>query len=378
MAGNFDFLHIKRRTAGSSNELSLDVLDQKSAEADNKAARSAKLPKSLKPSRGSYAGVGASSTLTGQDEVAKRKKARRARRVRIRVFVGATLSVFVAIGAFAAIRFHEEHVDIASRSHVLVDRLAAVDETLMEIDVLMGDPLDSEQAGQRAHARERMTALATELNRIEVDAQSLLAIPMDQETQVAVEQIDKSARARTSMVAAARDAFDLSEESTRQVDGANRLWGEVLNINQRGNEAVLESGRASTPEDLAASLAATRESLAAMADTRERIRSFSSSAGVDVAAQAAYLEKKIEALEWAVATDEAILAKDRDRAAHANEAYNAADTEAARMAADLPPSMAGTVRVRFEELMKIPIEKYGKARQDVVESDAVIREYLRR
>ena len=77
MAGVFDFLHIKKYTAGSSNELSFDVLEQMSVEADGKAKKKASSKETLpssssngaktpKASKGSFAGVANTMTLSGQ------------------------------------------------------------------------------------------------------------------------------------------------------------------------------------------------------------------------------------------------------------------------------------------------------------------------
>ena len=59
-------------------------------------------------------------------------------------------------------------------------------------------------------------------------------------------------------------------------------------------------------------------------------------AEVDLSAQIAYLDKRIEALGYAVASNDALLARDTAVAVEQNDAYNAADKEAASLAAALP------------------------------------------
>ena len=376
MAGNFDFLHIKRRTAGSSNELSLDVLDHKSVEAADKAARSSKLPKPPKASQGSYTGVGSTSTLIGREEVEKRKKARRASRLRLRAVLVVALIGLVAFGVYAGIRFHDERVNYTSRAQSLIDRLSDVDEVLTDIDVLMGDPFNQEQLQKRSRAVECMPSMTTELNRIAVDAKSLLEMPIDQETQVAVTQVDKAARSRATMVAAARDAFDLSAEAAAQTERSNKLWGEVLNASQLAREAISASNKATTAEALAAARDDTQESLDALKTLLGELREQSKTYGIDFTAQEAFLEKKIESLDWAIAIDEAILAKDRGKVVQAADAYNAADAEATQLASALPPSAGDAVQDRFRESMAGISDRYEKAREETVESDAMIRDYL--
>ena len=72
MAGPFDHLHIKGRTAGTSNELSFDVLDAVRSEPSQKKARSVFIPSGPRQSQGSYTGVAGTSTLSAVPEVERR------------------------------------------------------------------------------------------------------------------------------------------------------------------------------------------------------------------------------------------------------------------------------------------------------------------
>ena len=378
MAGNFDFLHVKRRTAGSSNELSFDVLEHKSDEAESKASRSSKLPKPLKASQGSYTGVGVggSSTLTGKEEVEKRKKARRARRVRIQVVTVAAVIALVAVGIYVGLQYRDTQIDLSTRTHMLVDRLSAVDETLMKADALMVDPLDFDKAAAQRQVEAEFAQMTTELNRISVDAQSLLDLPLDDASKVAVGQISRAARARTDMVKAAKQTFDLAEEAQAHVTRANTVWGDVLDEDQLAREAVSSANKAKTQDATNEALSKTREVMDGFARDLSELEDLSTKFNVDLSAQKLYLQKKTEALQLAVAVDEALLAGNREAAISANELYNAADQEAAELAAGLPPSIGDVVMARFQELMAGHEAQYARAREDAVSADAAIREYL--
>lgn len=378
MAGNFDFLHIKRRTAGSSNELSFDVLDLKSAEAAGKSSRSSKLPKAPKASQGSYHGVAGTSTLSGQAEVEKRKRARRASRLRLRVLAAAAIVALVAVGVYAAAHLHEERMDYTTRIHALVDRLAEVDETMYEIDAMMQDPLDRADSDSRADVLAAMPKLTTELNRITVDAQSLVEMPLDEQATIAVGQISKSAQARIAMINAASEAFALADDAADQVNRANRMWNDVLAADQLAREGIAAANKATTPEAATQALESTRQARRAFAEALGELREMEAAYRIGLADQESYLAKKVEALDKAVETSEALLAGDREAASKANDAYNDADFEAASLAAELPPALGELVETRFAELMEERKSRYADPRQSAVQADSVIRDYLSR
>ena len=376
MAGSFDFLHIKKRTAGSSNELSFDVLEHKSAVADGKAARDSKLPKAPKASQGSYQGVAGTTSASVKAEVEKRKKARRAHRLRIQAAGIAAIVALVALGIYTAVQVHEGQMNYSARVDALVERLSQADETMARVDAMMEDPFDPDEAEARRAELAKMPQLTTDLNRITLDAQSLAEVAPDDNTAVVVGQIGEASKARTGMLSAAGDAFRLSTEASEQVDRANRVWNDVVGADQAARGAISAANKATTQEATSSSLDMTRNASASFESALSELRDISTVYGADFSDQEAYLEKRIEALGKAAETSEALLAGDRDRAKDANEAYNVADQEAAALAAELPPSIAEIVQERFDATMEDPLARYSAARDSAVKTDAVIREYL--
>ena len=89
-----------------------------------------------------------------------------------------------------------------------------------------------------------------------------------------------------------------------------------------------------------------------------------------------YLEKRISALELAIAVDEALLGGDRVTAAARNDEYNKTDKEAAALAMNLPASLDVIVKDGFRPQVDAVGEKYGAARVEVTETDADIRGFL--
>ena len=99
---------------------------------------------------------------------------------------------------------------------------------------------------------------------------------------------------------------------------------------------------------------------------------------MDLSAQIAYLDKRIEALGYAVASNDALLARDTAAAVEQNDAYNAADKEAASLAAALPIDPGQPVLDALEERLADPIEAYEAARGQASTSDAFLRDYFSR
>jgi len=377
MPGNFEFLHIKRRTAGSSNELSFDVLEHKSVKADEKTQRNAKIPKAPKPYQGSYHGVTGTATLSGQAEVEKRKRVRRSHRLRLKVLGGVAIAALVAVGVYVGVKYYESQSDINARIVALVDRLAEVDETLAEADSMMRDPLDVSQA-DRSRVTSAMPKLSTELNRITIDAQSLLDLSVDERSEIVIGQITKTAQTRNNMIAVAKETLDFAAEANTQIDRATNAWNNVISADQLAREATNIANTASTPEMTSKTLEMTREARDRFSRALTELQNMKTVYRIDLADQEAYLVKKVEAMDKSIATSEALLAGNRSAASAANDAYNDADEEAVRLAADLPASIDDIVRDRLEKILADYKARYADARIRTVEADAVIREYLGR
>ena len=120
-------------------------------------------------------------------------------------------------------------------------------------------------------------------------------------------------------------------------------------------------------------------------DAQDKMRSVKTSiekvakerSDLDLSAYIAYLDKRIESLDHAIATSEALLAGDKEKAASENEAYKRADEEAAVLAQGIPLSSEEAVEGTFEETVKACVADYREAREKAVESDLLIRQYLK-
>ena len=96
---------------------------------------------------------------------------------------------------------------------------------------------------------------------------------------------------------------------------------------------------------------------------------------MNVDAQTEYLKKRIESLQLAVETQDALLAGDKDLATKKNDDYNVSDKKAASLAKALPLSLEPAVNAAYEPQISAGKTEYAAAREQVIASDSLIRDY---
>ena len=377
MAGPFDFLHIKGSTAGSSNELSFDVLDAARHELDEKrrANRSSTPLTSGTPSSlGSYSGIAGTSTLSAVPEVERRKRARRARAIRMRVIAVVAVVALLAVGAYAGWRFYEEKVDYTGRFGELVSRFVEVDKSIVEVDALMADPLNSVERETRDRALAGFSDVKAKLDAISADARDLARNAASDDDKAALAEVEDAVQARKEMLDAAADTFKLSEIANRQVAEATEAWNLVLAGDALAREATTLANVATTEDATLHARDKTQEALDQMNTARSQLSIIEQGiAGLDFSAEVAYVDKRIESLEAALETSDALLAGNREAAIAANDAYNAADREAAEMASDLPASISDQVKAQYSGEVEQKRSAYSSARADATTADSALR-----
>ena len=377
MPGSFDFLHIKRHTAGSSNELSFDVLDAARSQLDDNSKKSSRTAKTPSASRGSYHGVAGTSTLSAIPEVERRKKLRRTRAIRARVIIA--LVVVVALGAigFAGYSFYQSKVDFSDRYNALVSDLSTIDEELVKVDAVMVDPLAANMYEKRVEAKKKLDWIAQKLDAVSDTTEKTIPYAMGDKDTVALTQMGNAIEGRKDMLAAAKSAFEGADQFDQELDISKKAWNKVLNADRAAREATASANNASTDESTESAKQMTQEARNQFAEARADLEGLMyRHESVDFSAQLEYLDKRIEALDYAIATADALVAGDRQLATANNDAYNEADEEAAQLAQELPLLIDDQVRSAFEKEIAPHAKSYNEARDYVSEADADIRAYL--
>lgn len=396
MADGFDFLHLKRRTAGSSNELSFDVLDAASRELDEQAKRRRK-----RGARGTQGGrntgmrgvapIGGRSTRTvtqrashartstygGADEVKRRKHVRRVKSVRLQVIVALVLMVVLCGCVFVSHRFYQDHLDLTGHIDGLVGRLTQVDESIVVIDGIMRDPTNVTNAEACAQALDAMPQLQRDLNSISDDAQALTFREGAETATETLGDVVAAAETREGLLSAASDAFELAVQVNEEVSVLNDLWMTVLDADHQVRDAAQVANKATTVEETTAARDATAAAQSLFQSVLDRLATLQSPAGeLDLEAQSNYLQKRIEALDYALATSDALIALDESAAQRANDAYNEAERDAADLAADLPTAPGDAVLTLYGDQIDEVRAAYKDAREAVSLADTRLRERL--
>ena len=378
MAGPFDFLHLKSHTEGSSNELTFDVLEAASRGLDNKKDKDrSAAPTAPKSSQGSYRGVGDTSTLSNAPEVTRRKRARRARAARSWLIAAVAVIALVGTGVFFGYRIHQERVDFNDRFHLLIDRFIEIDRTMVEVDSLMVDPLNSVELVKRSEVSDRFATLNRELNATIAAAHELSSSAQTDQDRAALGEMEKAASARSDMLAAAESAFTLSKHVNQLADSATSAWNDVLEGDNVAREATGLANKASTEDETIVARDKTQQARDVMDGARSMLSQVAKEQpGIDFSSELAYINKRIEALDAAIETSNALLANDRDAARKANDAYNSADGEAASLAGSINTSPAEHVKTAFQSKLEESLQAYSRARETVTSADSSLRAYL--
>ena len=178
-------------------------------------------------------------------------------------------------------------------------------------------------------------------------------------------------------MAVAQQTIALANHIEQGVANANETWANALEADQLARQAVQAANAANSDEGFQAAKEAAdaaRDEFEGVLYSLEYLENTLS--GLDLSAQRAFVEKKIEALGYEAATNQAIIDDNRDAAIANNDAYNRADVEAAALADGLPASLEPMVRSLFDDELTRLSDAYDNARSHAIAADAIIRDYL--
>ena len=380
MAGVFDFLHIKRRTAGSSNELSFDVLDAARHQLDSQQ-KQGKRGAADRPALGAVHAQGSDgtyrTTLSAEDEVRRRKRQRRQHTLRLRA-VGVLVAIAVlCAGVVFSYNLYKDRTDFNGKVNGLVASIVEGDDALVKLDDLMADPFDRFQADDRSRLLAQLPLLLEGLEAVDDRAAELAGQASSEGDRVTLREISAAVQARMTMLGAASQAFRLSATVNGNEDAANRTWMHVVDADQAVRQAAQLANSALTEEETVAARDATAEAAQALQTASDELEVLERQVkGLDFSAQLAYLACRIEALGYAVETSDALLAGDRSAASLANEEYNRLERQAASMAEELPASVADAVDAAYAQQKEDALVAYNQARAAVTKADADLRTRL--
>ena len=432
-------LHIKRNTAGTSNELSLSVMDALSSKADeisgvpvskgapggislftfpdktvgdptpsntnfipgtngkptsSSAHASAKGSRknAVKPKYSAADIAGLALEMSNNPEVKKARRAaaienpeaeiaRRKTRRRVRRVMGTALGVVASVavvfimGSYL-LKNYDDHIDQLSLLHDGMGKLEQADEVIVRMDGIIASPVDPESVDEIGAVTADLETARQYLDDAEALARQAGEGMSDSNDKEAANRVVAAVDARRDMVSNAESIMAADVDASAAAALVEDAWETILDADalSRDAAALIEN---TTPENTRQSEGKTQQALALFQQAKETLADASARyASADLSLLTGYLDKRIEALGYALASDQAIYIQDKKTADTQNALYNQADAEAAKIAEGLPENPTQPIADAYEAAIKPVLQKYKEARDRAGTADAFLREYL--
>ena len=170
--------------------------------------------------------------------------------------------------------------------------------------------------------------------------------------------------------------MNAATEAQSAAEGVDAAWKTVLEGDDLARQAA-QLVTETTAENVEASKRKTNEALAAFDEAYAAFLDVQATyPQADLTQFVDYIAKRQESLGYAIASDDAILAKNKEEATAQNNAYNIADAEAATLAKALPDDPSSIVDEAFEDATSDVAKAYSTARLQARSADAFISDYL--
>ena len=397
---NLPFLHIKRRTEGTSNELSFSVLDAKSNDAPqpergpHTVSELGKVAVFTLPGKQQVGDVGASTldfgvagrhrgaarhivegaaSLGPAQEVARRKQKRRAGRLLGLAGALAALGVVAIVGGNLYQSFidrqHGGEISLAAG----VALLEQSDEAVLALDEAVAAPASDDQAHIDALVADA-SAAALLLDRASNYAEEAVAQDDEERIREGASMVKEAAAARKALLEQGKLILVQNLAAKKATGYAEQAWETALSADEESRRAAgLAAGE--TADGAAQATEASERALSLFQDAIALLRQAKSAyPEANFSLLEAYLEKRATAQQNAVVSDTAQLhSNDVGEAANA-AAYNEAETDAAVIAAQLPENPAQPIVDAYERIGGEADAAYRQARTRAARADASVRE----
>ena len=288
------------------------------------------------------------------------------------VVAAASLAI-ISVGVWA---WHCQVTEQQGYESELMDALRLVseaDETILQIDAIVDDPFATESEGKRQDVLSSVEQTKQLLVDSDGKARNVSEKLSDPSVREIANQTVISITARQGMITQGMQLVEMSEDAERAAKECDAAWQLVLDADAQVREATKLAGR----NEVDASKERTLEAKETFSKSLDQLRALQADyPTADVSPLIEYVEKRIEAMDLAVQSDEALTVKNKDEAIARNDAYNAAEEEAATMAAALPSDPKQLVKDAYFATWAEVIRSYAGQRAAAGTSDAVIRDYL--
>ena len=337
-----------------------------------------KAPKPTQPSPSRFERAPRSTGRTSEEEIAWRK----ARRRKGKILAGVLCAVIiVALAGAGLLYLYQDNVRYQQNTQLLqesADALTSTDEFLLALDDALKDPLGDQAETFFNDRQGDLASIGSSLQLAESKADEAMQGLRETVEREAADALMATSAARQTLVDQGWRILEDSVGMKSLYERVGEAWQQTGEADSLAREAAQLAGE-NSQEAITRSMELSNEASDLFSDVRATMEVLAQEdAEVDLSAQIAYLDKRIEALGYAVASNDALLARDTAAAVEQNDAYNAADKEAASLAAALPIDPGQPVLDALEERLADPIEAYEAARGQASTSDAFLRDYFSR
>ncbi|QKF07612.1 hypothetical protein HLV38_05400 [Berryella wangjianweii] len=424
--------HIKQHTVGTSNEISLDVLDAARQSLDaarlgspaptkpgafigpgkvphislllggvGDAPASEAAPASRKrglfhrtrpqPAHGapregreaapvrlgdSVAAAASSFTRSPHEELALRKRRRATRRTIMRAVGALCVAALIASGAFALQHVEQQRLAAGSLSEAIA-RVAETDALLAELEEVGARPLLEATSSDAPELKVRLADAERQLGAVRDDLDQMAGRNLRARDRDALASAQENVAARLRLTAAARALMDAAAQGEAALKAAREAWTRLHAADELVRVYAAGAADAATVDQLKELHRKGAEAHDELVAVRDGFRAAEARLnGLDLAPFVSYVQARIDALSHALASDQALIERDKATAQSENDEYAKQDAAAADLARSLPDGVDDAVESAVDARTRAQIDDFNHARADVAMSDAVLRDYL--
>lgn len=315
-------------------------------------------------------------TTAQQDEIDRRKSRRRFRRI-LMMIIGIAVTFAVVFGVayflYNEITHHQEQV---SQLDQALAKFSETDATVVAIDKIINGSLEDTSVEQIQRVIDDIPHtddLLDDAERLATSAENNMRDSSDKE---AADQALSAVSARREMLVAAQVILEADVQAIVDKENIEQAWETVLQADGTARDAAALVTD-TTPENVTRSMEKTNEATTLFTEALEQLNELTSSTlDLELTMLTDYVTKRIESMGYAIASDEAILAQDRQTAESQNELYNTSEAEASVLAGNIPEDIGKPVLDAYKRATDDALEEYSQARIKASTADAFLRDYL--
>ena len=403
-------VHIKNRTAGTSNELSFDVLEAKKHQADATVRSSQRrsyvyggksvdqegrkwifrkrkqaspgfstMPKLYTNDAAAAARNIERARLPYQDpaaEIVRRKRNRTRRR-----FLSACMGVLV-IGAIVVLLGTEISRYLADQERTLeqlnqsLETVEECDSTVIAMDELLSQSINDQDEEEIARIKSELPSTAVRLREAYEQAKWASGSLVRSNEREIANQEAKAVAARLEMISKGDALMNDGIAAKQAAADMHDAWQLILEADTLATEAgnlVTET----TDQNVNESMEKSNQAIERFEEAKllvEKVKQRYPEA--DVSGYSDYLDKRIEGQKAALESDASILLMDRASAEESYQILYEYDTEAAEIAEGFPQNPAQPVLDAYQQKSSELKGAYDQARSQAASADAYLRDYL--